>query len=473
MPEAQHKQRSVFGEIVDWTLAPLLILWPISMAIQYFFAYSIANSAYDRELRDTVVAISRQLAYEGGRLRLNTAAAEAAILRVDEDHQTFYQVRDQRNEIVSGERAIPLVEFQPELAPQTVYFRDDHIPAYEVRVAYTFAQVPGMPGAVLVQVAETVGKRSRLASEIIGDVLAAQFLIVPIALLFVWLGLTRGIEPLSQLTEAIRRRKPSDHSPLDETEAPEEVRPLIRSFNELMGRLDASLRAQERFVADAAHQMRTPLAGLKMQAEIAMRQRDPLGIHHAMRQIVTSADRASHLINQLLALARADGDAPPPPLVTLDLDALAREATRDWVPRARAKDIDLGFEAASAPALVEGNALLLREALNNLLDNAIAYTRPGGRATVRVVAGERPALEVEDNGIGIDEADRERVFERFFRVLGTDADGSGLGLPIVRGIAQLHRATVELAANPREGGTIARMVFPRSEAGPATLRSAA
>jgi two-component system sensor histidine kinase TctE len=472
MSEAQHKQKSVFGEIVDWTLAPLLILWPISMAIQYFFAYSIANNAYDRELRDSVVAVSKQLTYENGRLQLNAAAADAAILRADEDDRTFFQVRDQRNEVVSGERAIPVIEFQPELAPRTVYFRDDHMPGLEVRVAYLWAQVPGMPGAVLVQVAETVGKRSQLASEIIGDVLAAQFLIVPIALLFVWLGLTRGIEPLSALTEAIRRRKPSDLSPLGETDVPEEVRPLIRSFNDLMGRLDASLRAQERFVADAAHQMRTPLAGLKMQAEIAMRQRDPLSIHHAMRQIVTSADRASHLINQLLALARADTDSPPP-LVALDLDALARDATRDWVQRAREKDIDLGFEAAPEPAWIEGNAVLLREALNNLLDNAVAYTGSGGRVTVRVLGGERPSLEVEDNGIGIEEADRERVFERFFRVLGTDADGSGLGLPIVRGIVQLHRGSVELLANPRERGTIARMTFPRAESVPASLRSAA
>jgi two-component system sensor histidine kinase TctE len=473
MPEAQHKQNSVFGEIVDWTLAPLLILWPISMAIQYFFAYSIANGAYDRELRDMVVAVSKQLAYEDGRATVNTAAANAAIMRADEDHhQTFFQIRDQRNEVVSGERAIPLVDFQPEFAPHVVYFRDDHIPGYEVRVAYVWAQVPGMPGAALVQVAETVGNRSRLASEIIGDVLAAQFLIVPIALLFVWLGLTRGIEPLNELTEAIRHRKPSELAALDENEAPEEVRPLIRSFNDLMGRLAASLRAQERFVADAAHQMRTPLAGLKMQAEIALRQRDPLGVQHAVRQIVTSADRASHLINQLLALARADTDAPPP-LGSLDLDALAREATRDWVTRAHAKDIDLGFEAAPAPAWIEGNAILLREALNNLIDNAVAYTRSGGRVTVRVAAGGRPTLEIEDNGIGIDEADRERVFERFFRVLGTEADGSGLGLPIVRGIAQLHRATVELLPNPRERGTVARMVFPPSENAPVTLRPAA
>ena len=260
MPDSQHRHKSVFGEIIDWTLAPLLILWPISMAIQYFFAYSIANNAYDRELRDSVVAVSKQVTWDKGRLAIDLHAAEAAILRAEEEDQTFFQVRDQRNEIVGGDRAIPLVDFQPELMPQRVYFRDDYVPGHELRVAYVFAQVPGMPGAVLVQVAETVQKRSRLASEIIGDVLAAQFLIVPIALLFVWLGLTRGIEPLHELTQAMRRRKPSDLSPLDERDVPEEVRPLIRSFNELIARLDASLQAQQRFVADAAHQMRTPLA---------------------------------------------------------------------------------------------------------------------------------------------------------------------------------------------------------------------
>jgi two-component system sensor histidine kinase TctE len=353
-----------------------------------------------------------------------------------------------------------------------VYFRDEHLPGREMRVAYMFAQVPGMPGAALVQVAETVGKRSRLASEIIGDVLAAQFLIVPIALLFVWLGLTRGIEPLNELTQGMRSRKPGDLSPIAEVDAPEEVRPLVHAFNELMARLDASLRAQQRFVADAAHQMRTPLAGLKMQAEIAMRQRDPLSLQHAMRQIVASADRASHLINQLLALARADADAPPA-LQPLDLDALVREVAREWVPQAREKDIDLGFEAAMDDAWVDGNAVLLRELLNNLVDNAIRYTRAGGRVTVRIHADDRVVLEVEDTGIGIDDADRELVFERFYRVLGTETEGSGLGLPIVRGIAHLHRASVGLFPNLREGGTVARVVFPRTEGTDTRLRPAA
>jgi two-component system sensor histidine kinase TctE len=218
--------------------------------------------------------------------------------------------------------------------------------------------------------------------------------------------------------------------------------------------------------------MRTPLAGLKMQAEIAMRQRDSVNLQHAMRQIVTSADRTAHLINQLLALARTDSDSPPA-LQPLDLDELARDVTREWVPRARDKDIDLGFESSGQAAWVDGNAALLRELLGNLVDNAIRYTPAGGRVTVRVRVGDRVALDVEDTGIGIDDAERELVFERFYRVLGTEVEGSGLGLPIVRGIAHLHRASVVLAPNARERGTVAQVAFPRAVAVEDRLRPAA
>jgi two-component system sensor histidine kinase TctE len=470
--EKQHRQNSVFGEIVDWTLAPLLILWPISMAIQYFLAYTIANNAYDRELQNRVYALAKQVSYAGGKVAVSLPPAAAAILRFDEVDEIFFQVRDPRNEVVAGDKAIPLVEFTPDLEPNTVFFRDDLLPQYEVRVAYIFAQVPGLASAVLVQVAETNNKRSNLASQIIGDVLAAQFIIVPVALLFVWLGLEKGLDPLNALQDQIRRRKPNDLRPIPEDAAPEEVRPLIRSINELMERLEASMKAQQRFVADAAHQMRTPLAGLKTQAELAMRQRDTLGVQQSMRQIAASADRASHLINQLLALARADADAPPP-LARVDVERVAQNGTLEWVPRALDRDIDLGFEGTGKPAWVEGNAVLLQELLNNLLDNALRYTPSGGRVTVRVVQGDAVTLEVEDNGIGIDDADRDLVFERFYRVLGTETEGSGLGLAIVRGIAEAHRARVGLVPNPQERGTIARVVFPRSEARVQPLRPAA
>jgi two-component system sensor histidine kinase TctE len=192
-----------------------------------------------------------------------------------------------------------------------------------------------------------------------------------------------------------------------------------------------------------------------------------------MRQIAASADRASHLINQLLLLARADADAPPP-MARVDLQRIAQLQTLEWVPRAMERDIDLGFEGAGRPCWIDGNALLLQELLNNLVDNALRYTRAGGRVTVRVTQDSREALlEVEDDGIGIGADDMDLVFERFYRVLGTETEGSGLGLAIVRGIADLHRARVRLVPNPHERGTIARAAFPASTAEAEPLRPAA
>jgi two-component system, OmpR family, sensor histidine kinase TctE len=293
-----------------------------------------------------------------------------------------------------------------------------------------------------------------------------------VALIMVWFGLAKGIEPLNEIAHAVRTRKPSDLSPIDPLEAPEEVRPFIHSINQLMERLEQSVSAQQRFVADAAHQMRTPIAGLKSQAELAMRQRDPLNVQHAMRQIAIGADRASRLINQLLTMARAESDAPKP-FTRVDMDEVVHAVSREWAGRAADKHIDLGFEGTGLPIYVEGNEMLLTELVSNLLDNAIRYTPDGGKVTARLLAGEEVTLEIEDNGIGISPEERELVFDRFYRSLGTGTEGTGLGLAIVRGIAQSHRARVELVANTHERGTCARVVFPRYKTEPVKLRSAA
>ena len=327
-----------------------------------------------------------------------------------------------------------------------------------------FAQVYGLTGAVLVQLAETDENRALLASNILSGLLKAQFMLVPLALVLVWFGLAKGIAPLDELRQTIRSRKAHDLSPIDPGEAPEEIRPFIHSINDLMGRLSSSLRAQQRFVADAAHQMRTPLAGLKTQAEIALRQNDAKSIEQTMRQIAMGADRASRLINQLLALARADSDAPAS-MQQLDLDLIAQEVTREWVPGAQAKHIDIGYESRFPPACIEGNRMLLRELLNNLIDNAIHYTGDGGKVTTRVCCTQDTViLEVQDSGVGIDPSERELVFERFYRVLGTGHEGSGLGLAIVREIARHHGGSVTLADTQGSSGTLVRAVFPRASA---------
>jgi len=247
---------------------------------------------------------------------------------------------------------------------------------------------------------------------------------------------------------------------------PEEVRPLIIAFNEMMARLEENLQAQQRFIADAAHQMRTPLTGLRMQTDLALMETDPIQVHRSLIHISQSAERAGHLINQLLSLARAEASYEKIYAVErVDLETLLRAMLSDFVPRARQKNIDFGLETTGEPLLIDGNPVLLGELVKNLIDNAIKYTPEGGCVTVRTIATERAILEVEDTGIGVPDVDRERVFERFYRVLGSTESGSGLGLPIVREIAELHRAKVSLIPNPSGKGTIAQVVFPRSRAG--------
>jgi two-component system sensor histidine kinase TctE len=453
-------QTSLFGAILVWMLAPLLILGPISMAIMYSLAYAVSNAAYDRDMSDGVTVLARHLKVSDGRLMLDFREVAREILMADELSEVAFQVREAKAAVVDGDPDLPAAEYQSELEPGKVYYRDDQLRGREVRIAYLFIQVPRLAGLQQVQLAETREKRRELANSIIGGIFSSQFILLPLALVLVYFGLAKGIEPLEEMRRTIVSRKPTDLSSIDRTEAPEELRPFIDSINGLMQRLVQGMKAQQRFVADAAHQMKTPLAGLKTQAELALRQRDLQGIEHTMRQIALSADRASRLVNQLLSLARTEGEALPP-MQRLDMVDLVRETTREWVERAIGKNIDLGFESAHDTVPADGNSLLLHELLSNLLDNALRYTPEGGKVTTRVFTTQNSiAVEVEDNGIGVSPADRELVFERFFRVLGTGGDGSGLGLSIVREIAALHRGRVSYSPAPAGQGSIFRIDFP-------------
>lgn len=288
-----------------------------------------------------------------------------------------------------------------------------------------------------------------------------MLLIVLVGLL-VWYGVERGLRPLALLQTEISNRSHRDLSPLPEQNTPGEVRSLIRAMNGLLARLAAALSSHQRFIADAAHQLRTPLAGLKSQTELALRQKEFDEVRHTLQQLNTATGQTTHLVNQLLSLARAEpGVDRAQALQPVNLCDIARDTTTEWVPRALARNIDLGFDDAPGAVTIEGDALLLREMLGNLLDNAIRYTQRGGQVTVRVTAGpDQALLSVEDNGPGIPPAERERVFERFHRILGTGAEGCGLGLAIVREIAQSHNADTRLGAGANGDGTLVTIAFP-------------
>jgi two-component system sensor histidine kinase TctE len=420
------------------------------------------------------------------RVVFNLPQPAREMLRADDSDQVYYQVRSGRGELLSGEKDFPPPPEDERLATGETRLRDDEMRGLDVRIAYTWVR-PDLPGAlpVLVQVAETREKRSVLATEIIKGVMLPQFVILPLAVLLVWLALVRGIKPLSQLEERIRARKPDDLSPLDDKAVPLEVAPLVSSVNDLLTRLKGSIATQKRFLADAAHQLKTPLAGLRMQADLAQREgANAEELKQSLKQIGRSSMRATHTVNQLLALARAETSGKTLPHQPCDLAQLTREVVQDLLPRALDRRVDLGYEGAlpGAPGvLATGNPTLLKELMRNLVDNAINYTPSSeehpGVVTARVLVdpiGRVALLQVEDSGPGIPEGERELVFQPFYRSLDTNVDGSGLGLPIVREIAQQHDAQVRLEdARPGHVSPGTRVVVRFSTLGPDDLPASA
>jgi two-component system sensor histidine kinase TctE len=459
-------QHSLFGEILDWMLAPLLLLWPMSIAITYLVAKTIANQPFDHTLEDSVTVLAQQVKETHGKALQHRPGTARDILRADDVDSVYFQVLDPNGRYIDGDRDVPLPRDQESYQPGIVHFRNDNLHGTPIRVAFFYVEMDESdePSLALAQVAETLDKRALLANEIIKGVILPQFIILPIVLALVWFALARGLSPLAELQARIRARPPDDLSPIDTRQVPEEISPLVRSLNDMLERLSLSIEMQKRFIADAAHQMKTPLAGMRMQSELALRQTDQKEIHRSLLQMAKSSEAATRLVNQLLALARAENQQQTGnPFVLLELSEMARDIVQDWVPASFSHQIDLGFEQPSHPVIISGNPIMLRELLSNLIDNALRYTPAGGSVTVRVRAdseayidGEtehkhagRATLEVEDTGPGIPASERLNVFERFYRILGNNAEGSGLGLAIVREIALQHGAEIDVFSNPR------------------------
>ena len=476
----QRERRSLFGEILDWMLTPLLLLWPISLALTWLVAQNIAGKPFDRALEYNVQALAKLVGVKNNQVQFNLTAPAREILRADDTDLVYYQVIGTQGEHLSGEHDLPPPVDDDKGVEGEVRLREDVIKGQDVRVAYTWMKVdvkgdakgPRIPAIanvtgktshdqfVLVQVAETLEKRKTLATEIVKGVMVPQFVTLPLAVLLVWLALVRGIKPLAQLEKRIRARKPDDMSPLDDTAVPEEVAPLVSSINDLLSRLTVSLTTQKRFLADAAHQLKTPLAGLRMQADLAQRETDADELKKSLKHIGRASIRATHTVNQLLALARAETTGRALAKHRIDLVNIAREVMADSVPRAMEKGIDLGYDGPAAgekSSQLLGNPTLLKELVRNLLDNAINYTPEKGRVTLRILSDPFSGvlvLLVEDSGPGIPESERELVFQPFYRVLGTNVDGSGLGLAIVKEIATQHDATISIEDANQHGQSL-------------------
>jgi two-component system sensor histidine kinase TctE len=451
---------SIRTQLLLWLVIPMMVLLLVGGAFSYGLAISLATDAYDRGLLDTVYSIARCIERKGDKITCDVPPAALAIMQDDVNDRVYYQVLDEKLNLIAGDKDMPALKAPPDLSERTSDCHDGTIGGEEFRIAVVSVPLPGDPNShVYVQVGEAVHQREHIADQILIGVTIPECAILALSGLLVWFGVRRGLVPLSKVRDAVASRSPIDLSPLDLENVPKEVRPLVTAINDLLGRLQQDLQAQRRFVANAAHQLRTPIAGLKTQSELALRQKDPAEINHALGLIHTGAARAARLANQLLALARAEPEAVDSRLWReIDLNAIGKNTCHEFVSEALSKKIDLGFEASQQPVYVRGDESSLHELACNLVHNAVQYTQEGGHVTVRIEqttgsAGNFAHLVVEDNGPGIPAQEREHVFERFYRLDDRLGSGSGLGLAIVREIANMHGGEVDVGDGPGGAGT--------------------
>lgn len=436
---------TLLAEILLWLLIILLMVWSIGVVMIYNVTGKFANEPYDVVLTNNVQALANLVGFSAGRITINLPRAARDILVTDQQDKVYIQVVDARGTLLVGDAVVPWVPHSENVVLDTVFLRDDEIGDEEVRVAWMFKRVAPDTEPLLVQVAETRNKRSGMAARIVSSVIVPQFVIVPIAVLLIYFAVSSGITPLHRLQDELRDRRPSDLTPISLKNLPAEIRPLIEALNDTMARLDDSLAEQRRFVADAAHQLKTPLTGLRTQAELALREADPERMQVRVRQMLNAVERLADMTQKLLLLARAEAmSASHAFMQTVNLAELVPEVAREWATQAMEKQIEFSFENFSYGAQVHGNARLLHELFANLIDNAIRYTPAGGTVAILISREDLLHVDIEDSGIGIPLEERDKVFDRFYRVLGTNTDGSGLGLPIVKEIAALHHVHISL-----------------------------
>jgi len=451
MTSAPRARQSIRRRLVLFLVTMLLLLVGAAAVITYFVAVRAANDAYDRSLLDPALDLQQNLRMVDGAPHLDLPPKAQEALMYDQADEVVFQIRAPDGTVIAGVSDLPAAA---ELTHGQHRFYDVDYREQNLRVAALLnAQ------NVLVQVGETRHKRNRLVGEILVAELVPTLLVAFVSIALAWAGIAHGLAPLARVRTELLGRSPHDLRPIPNDAAPVEIAPVVDAFNRLLSRLSEANALQQRFLANAAHQLRTPLAGLQMHLELQLRREQAPEVRAELERLHKATLRTGHMTKQLLALAKAESTSDAEAAVQpVDLYQCAEAAAQHWVPVAIARRIDLGF--ALEHATVQGDPSLLTELLDNLIDNALRYTPEGGAVTVQCgMRQSMPFVAVEDTGPGIPASERERVFERFHRVAGTTSEGTGLGLAIVREIADRHGARVGIES-PRNGqGTCVVVLF--------------
>ncbi|NYH16517.1 sensor histidine kinase [Paraburkholderia bryophila] len=469
------KQPNLRVRVAMWLLLPLLLLLAFDAWLTYQRAMNAAHDAFDRTLEFSLRSIRDGIRLRDGDIEVDLPYLALEMFESNGGGNIYYQIREEGGRVVTGYPDLPNPRKVP-AEPYSVQFYDDEFRGRPLRIAMLRLPVHDVPSAqtrvVLVRVGETIEPRQALAREILIGSLQQEGLLVVLALGIVWLGVARGLRPLNRLSAKVAARAEDDPVPLDTVGLPSEVTPLVDSINQYIGRTRLMQSSRRRFFNDAAHQLKTPLAVIQAESELALRDLDGVeenangnrrqGVH--LRRLNGAVQQAVRIVQQLLSLSRLDADSGyTVKHAAVPLHKVARSVTLDWSPVARSRGIDLGFEQ-EVRIDVMGQVDLLAELVGNLIDNAIRYSGDGAVITVRVATeGGQPLLQVIDNGPGVAVGEREAVFERFYRSEATQAvEGSGLGLSIVREIARVHGALIALT-DADGGGLVVSVLFPVCE----------
>lgn len=458
------KRVSIRKQLFTLFVPFLFGLWIATAVLSFWLVSTFSGESFDRDLINSADSVVGRLRVRDGKVLVDLPPAAQAILKRDESDRFYYRVLGSDGEKISGDADLPKPssDLQVDL-PKVV---TGTISGKTVRLAEIKVSLDEAPGqSVVVQVAETTNARSRFQEKMLLSIAVPQLLVTVIGLCAVWYGVAKILKPLRSLQVQLASRKQSDLSSLADDETPEEVIPLVRALNRLFGRLKEDIAAHQRFVANAAHQLRTPLAGLKTYSSIGSEMCEVGDLKYIVHQLDQGIDRASRMVSQLLALARTDAadESITKSRSRVDLNFLVSDVVADLVEQAVHKNIELSFESAQDTAFISGEQTGLRHLISNLIENAILYTPVGKSVLVRLKCNGTVSLSVTDAGQGIAPDEREKVFERFYRIAGTSGNGSGLGLSIVKEVANAHNAQVSIESGPGGAGTVVLVEFPAKE----------
>ncbi|GGE52557.1 sensor histidine kinase [Agaricicola taiwanensis] len=445
----KRRLTSLKSRLLSWLLLATGLVLSINLVVSVSSALHFADTAYDSALFGSARSIANGLVSRNGTLDVVVPAVALEMLGSTRGRQIFHRVRSPEGRVLAGFKDAPEPPSRVSHRPQ--YF-DAVYRGINLRWVATYIPVatPEERGLVLVQVGEPRSEREILSHRIVLTTLLQQLPLALLAAGVIWWGVHRSLRPLVETGRQIKNRSERDRTPISEQDIPSEVRPLIRAINDLLQRTAREVEIQEQFIADASHQLKTPLAILRANTDLALRQPTREDTHEILRRIRATIEQTSRLTHQLLALLSIDARANMPKAV-IDLSDVVSRVTAERVPSAMSREVDLGVEIDEQPVRLMADQVLIAELVGNLIDNAVHYGGPGGRVTLRTSRREKWAvLEVMDNGPGIAPEHRELVFRRFATINNDGGNSCGLGLAVVRQIAEAHGGDVTLSA-PDEG----------------------